>query len=175
MTPRERPDVGEMLRPGPEQQQVDRGDAIASAALVIGPVLALAPVITFFVPFLAEGWWILADVLALGLAPAVLSLAWRPGGSATRARTVTIAVAALEALLIGWVGLQANPCAADPPVVALVGAGMTLATFLLASSVGRALASGGRFLAPLVAAGVVGMVGMFVTAFYVLPQVLVLC
>jgi len=166
--------VADVLRSRPDEELERDGDAVARAALVIGPALALVPVLTFFVPILGEGW-ILADLLALALVPATLSLAWRPGGSPSRARIVAIGTAVLVALEIGFVGLAANPCAADPKVVAVVGIGMTLGGFFVALSIGRALAAQGRLLAPLLAAGIVGFIGFFLMALWVLPQVLVLC
>src|SRR4029079_15661806 len=97
----------------------------------------------------------LAILLAIGLlsmAPAVLSLSWLPGGEPRRARTATAITAALVGLAIGWVGLQANPCAADPNVTGLIGAAMGVGTVLIATSIGRALAARGRMAAALLVA-----------------------
>lgn len=174
MTPRERPDVAEMLRPRPEEQLERDGDPVAAAALILGPALALAPIVLLFVPILGSSVF-LVDIALLGLAPAVLSLAWRPGGSPSRARSVTIVTTILIALYMGLLGLQANPCAADPTFVGIMSCALSVGTFLAATAVGRQLAIQGGLVMPLVAAGAVGVVGFFVTAFLVLPEVLVLC
>jgi hypothetical protein len=163
-----------MLGSHPGEDVERKGDGIAAAALLIGPALALGPVVTFFVPLFGE-YWALADIAFLALAPAVLSLAWRPGASRNRARWATAATAIVVGLELGFVGLAANPCVADPTFVGVTSAALAIGTFLVASAVGRSLAMHGRVVSPLIAAGAVGLVGFLVTAFWVLPQVLVLC
>jgi hypothetical protein len=172
MTRRERPNVAEILGT-PPGERVERDDFIARASLFAGPALALLPVVIILVPSWDSSY--LVALLCFSVAPAVVSLAWRPGGSRSRARTVTVLTALIVGAEIGWVGLQANPCAADPTVVGIIGFALTTGSFLAATAAGRQLALGGRLLAPLIAGGLVGLVGMVITAYIVLPEVLVLC
>jgi len=171
---RARPDVAEVFQPRPEEQELDRGNAIAARAAVAAPAIVVIGCASVFVPILGA-WTILVAIALLGLAPAVLSLAWLPRGDPRRARTSTAITTALVGLAIGWLGLLANPCAADPNVVGLIGAGMGVGTVLLATAFGRAFAAGGRVVVALVAGGVVGIAGFFLTAGFVLPAVFVLC
>jgi hypothetical protein len=174
LTPRDRPDVVAIFRSRPEEELERRRSAVARAALVIGPLLVLGPVVLIFYPF-SDASWLWLDLTCLALSPAVLSLAWGPGGSRSRARSVTAITTVLVGLEIGWVGLQANPCAADPTVVGIVGAAAAIGVFLAASTAGRQLALEGRLVVPLLVAAAIGFVGFLMTAFWVLPQVLVLC
>ena len=138
-----------------------------------GPALIVAAAASIFLPL--GQYEILLAILLLGQAPAAVSLAWLPGGSRGRARSATVITTTMAALAVGIVGLQANACVADPTTVGVVGAGMAIATVLVATAVGRVLAMQGRVVATFLAAGVVGIIGFVWTAFVVLPKVLVLC
>jgi hypothetical protein len=174
MTPRDRPDVGEILRPRPKEQELDRGNAIAARAAVLAPALVLLGCASVFLP-IPGTWAILVPIALLAVAPAVLSLTSLPGRKPGRARSATVITATLVGLAIGWLGLQANPCAADPNVIGLIGAGMGVGTVLVATSIGRAIAGGGRMIGAFLVAGIIGFAGFFLTGGIVFPAVFVLC
>jgi hypothetical protein len=171
---RARPDIGDIFQPLPQEPQLDRPNAVAARAAVVAPALVLLGCASVFLPVSGSSAILLA-LAVLALAPAALSLSWLPGGEPRRARTATAITAALVGLAIGWLGLQANPCAADPIVTGLIGAGMGVGTVLIATSIGRALAMGGRMIVAVLVAGVVALLGFFLTAGFVLPAVFVLC
>jgi hypothetical protein len=161
------------LGPHPAERATDHQKNIAAGAVLAGPALIVAAAASIFLPL--GQYEILLAILLLGQGPAALSLAWLPGGSRGRARSATVITAAMAGLAVGLVGLQANPCVADPTTVGIMGAVMAIATVLVATAVGRMLALEGRVVAPFLAAGVVGIAGFIGTAFVVLPKVLVLC
>jgi hypothetical protein len=153
---------------------MDSGDEVASRAAVIGPALVLAAVATVFIGPLGQYAFLLSIAL-LSLAPGVLSLAWRPGGSARRARNAVAAAAVLLGLASAGLGLAANPCVADPRVVGLISALLFTGTLLVATAVGRVLAVRGGRIGPIVAAGLIAITGFFGSLMLVAPYVFVLC
>jgi hypothetical protein len=111
----------------------------------------------------------------LALACGTLSLGWRPGGSPSRARAATGIGTVVLGLAAAVFGLAANPCTADPPVVALISVLLFEGTLLGSVAVGRSLArSGGAFL-PFLVAGGLALLGFFVAVFRVATDVFVLC
>lgn len=165
--------MNEIPRPHPAERATDRQKSTAAGAVLAGPALIVAAVVSIFLPL--GQYELLLAILLLGQAPAALSLAWLPGGSRGRARSATVITTTMAGLAVGFLGLQANPCVADPTTVGIVGAAMAIATVLAATAVGRFLAMEGRVVAPFLAAGVVGIAGFIGAAFVVLPKVLVLC
>jgi hypothetical protein len=152
---------------------LERQRDIATAAVLIGPGLVVAAAASVFLPL--GQYEILLAILLLGLAPAAVSLAWLPTGTRGRARSATAITTILAGFAVGWAGLQANPCVADPATVGIMGAVLAIATVLVATAIGRMLAMPGRVVTPFLAAGVVGIAGFIGTAFVVLPKVFVLC
>ena len=151
----------------------ERHRGTAGAALILGPALTVAAFVSVFLPL--RQFEILIAIVLLALSPAVLSLAWLPAGSPSRARSVAAVTAAMVGAAIGWVGFHANPCAADPTTVGVTAIVLSVGTFLIAIATGRYLAGRGRVVPTILAAGVVGFVGYLVTGAFVLPQVFVLC
>jgi hypothetical protein len=161
-----KPDIGEILRPRPDEAQ-ERG-AAAEAALFVGPVLVVAAIGTVFVAFpLAIG--------LLVLAPGVLSLGWLPGAPPRRAPVVAATTALILGLAVGALGLLANRCAADPAYVGVAGGTLMAVAFLAATAVGRVAAIAGHRLTAILAAGAVGAVGFGLTLAFVITKVFVLC
>ena len=168
----DRPKVAEVFRPRPEEE-LDR-DGLAAAGSVIAPALVAAAVAMFFLPMFDR----LAPLIALGLialAPIALTVAWRPGASATRARRATLITAILLGLAAGGLGLQANRCVAEPMVVGLTGVALFVGTLLVATWIGRGMARGSGLVSGIVAAGAIGTVGFYQALLIVGEKVFVLC
>jgi hypothetical protein len=147
---------------------------MAPAIPFVAPALVLGAVAVFFIPAFAR----LAPLVAIGLltlTPVALTVAWRPGGSASHARRTTVIAAILLALAAGGFGLLANPCVADPRVVAFISVAVFTGSLLVATWIGRGMARGAGTLAGLVAAGVIGAVGFYQSLLIVGEKVFVLC
>jgi hypothetical protein len=170
LTPRSRPDVAEVFR---ERREEPRRDGNATP-LVVGPVLVVLGLAGFLVPVFGAATF-LAGLALLALAPGVLAVGWPPGASGGRGRTVAALSAAIVTLAVAGAGLLANPCANDPPIVALTGGVMALTTFGIALAVGRAFAGDRRVVAPILAGGVVAFLGFAATAYEVLSKVFLVC
>ena len=170
---RTRPDVAQIFRSRPDERALDNRVRIASAAVAIAPLLVVAAAVSVFIPL--GQLEILVAVGFLALAPAVLSLAWLPGGSPARARSSAAITATLVGAAVGWLGFQANPCVAEPAGVGLVAVLMAVGTFLVALAIGRKLAIDRHVVAALLTTGIVAFLGFLATAFTILPMVFVLC
>jgi hypothetical protein len=147
---------------------------VASAIPLVAPALVLGAVAVFFIPALNR----LAPLVAIALltlTPVALTVAWRPGGSAGQARRTTVITAILLALAAGGLGLLANPCVADPKVVAVMSVGVFTGSLLVATWLGRGMARGAGLLAGLVVAGVIGGIAFYQSFLIVGRNVFVLC
>jgi hypothetical protein len=168
-----RPDVAEIFRARPEEE-AERGGGLASVIPLVAPALVLGAVAVFFIPALSR-LAPLAAIALLTLAPVALTVAWRPGASARQARRTTVITAVLLALAAAALGLLANPCVADPKVVAVMSVGVFTGSLLVATWIGRGMARGAGLLAGLVVAGEIGGIAFYQSLRIVGENVFVLC
>jgi hypothetical protein len=124
-------------------------------------------------PFGPIGFLIGIGTLAMGAG--TLALAWRPGGVPSKARAATGTATVVLGLAAAAFGLAANPCVADPPIVALVSVLLFEGTLLGSVAVGRALARSGQSILAFLVAGGLALLGFSIAVFRVAIDVFVLC
>ena len=170
---RARPDVAEVFRARPDEEAERRG-GVASAISLAAPALVLGAVAAFFIPALNR----LAPLVAIALltlTPVALTVAWRPGASTGQARRTTVITAILLALAAGGLGLLANPCVADPRVVAVMSVGVFTGSLLIATWIGRGMARGAGLVSGILTSGVVAGICFYQSFRIVGENVFVLC